>query len=78
MYPGTKFNWYDNSQFGTTTPIAVEPTPPLFLTAFTADKGTEKMIRISGEDFYRMYGETLIYESWTSIDTGRQYYRQWR
>ena len=61
MYPGTKFNWYDNSQFGTTTPIAVEPAPPLFLTAFTADKGTEKMIRISGEDFYKMYGDTLSF-----------------
>ena len=61
MYPGTKFNWYDNSQFGTTTPIAVDPAPPLFLTAFTADKGTEKMIRISGEDFYKMYGDTLSF-----------------
>ena len=61
MYPGTKFNWYDNSQFGTTTPITVEPIPPLLLTAFTADKGTEKMIRISGEDFYKMYGNTLSF-----------------
>ena len=61
MYPGTKFNWYDNSQFSTTTATTVANNAPLFLTAFSADKGTEEMIRISGEDFYQMYGNSLSF-----------------
>ena len=61
MYPGTKFNWYDNSQFSTTTATQVANNAPLFLTAFSADKGTEEMIRISGEDFYQMYGSSLSF-----------------
>ena len=61
MYPGTKFNWYDNSQFSTTTATTVANNAPLFLTAFSADKGTEEMIRISGEDFYQMYGSSLSF-----------------
>ena len=57
MYPGTKFNWYDASQFSTTTATDTIANAPLFLTAFSADKGTEEMIRISGDDFYKMYGK---------------------
>ena len=61
MYPGTKFNWYDASQFSTTTNATALDNAPLFLTAFSSDKGTEQMIRISGQDFYRMYGENLSF-----------------
>ena len=61
MYPGTKFNWFDNSQFNMTTTTAAADNAPLFLTAFSADKGTEDMIRISGEDFYQMYGSSLSF-----------------
>lgn len=61
MYPGTKFNWYDASQFSTTTAATALDNAPLFLTAFSSDKGTEEMIRISGQDFYRMYGTSLSF-----------------
>ena len=61
MYPGTKFNWYDNSQFATTTANTGIDNAPLFLTSFSADKGTEDMIRVSGEEFYKMYGKTLSF-----------------
>ena len=63
MYPGTKFNWYDNSWFGTTTAQDGLDYPPLLLTAFSADKGTEEMIRISGkENFAKMYGDVLSFD----------------
>ena len=63
MYPGTKFNWYDNSWFGTTTATPGLDYPPLLLTAFSADKGTEEMIRIKGADnFAKMYGEVLSFD----------------
>ena len=63
MYPGTKFNWYDNSWFGTTTAQTGLDYPPLLLTAFSADKGTEDMIRIKGaENFAKMYGSVLSFE----------------
>ena len=61
MYPGTKFNWYDASQFATTTNAIALDNAPLFLTAFSSDKGSEDMIRISGQDFYRMYGDSLSF-----------------
>ena len=60
MGPITKFNWYDNSAIGTASPTP-EQVNALFLTAFTADKGTEQMIRIKGEDFYKMYGSSLSF-----------------
>lgn len=63
MYPGTKFNWYDNSWFSTTTAETVLDYPPLLLTAFSADKGTEDMIRIRGsENFAKMFGSNLSFD----------------
>lgn len=56
MYAGTKFNWYDQSYFSESADVAELNERPVFLTAFSADKGTEKMIRIYGDDFYKMYG----------------------
>ena len=80
MYPGTKFNWYDNSNFATTTAIDRIDNAPLFLTSFSADKGTEEMIRVSGDDFYRMYGKSLSFakhgqallQAGKLIDTGAE------
>lgn len=80
MYPGTKFNWYDKSQFATTTASDGLAIAPLFLTAFSADKGTEEMIRVSGEDFYKMYGKNLSFakhgqallQAGRIIDTGAE------
>jgi hypothetical protein len=80
MYPGTKFNWYDASQFSTTTGTVDISSAPLFLTAFSADKGTEEMIRVAGDDFYKMYGKNLSFakhgqvllQAGRIIDTGAE------
>ena len=56
MYAGTKFNWIDQSYIIPETATELD-VRPLILTGFSADKGTEKMIRIHGTDFYDMYGE---------------------
>jgi hypothetical protein len=59
MYPGTKFEWIDNS--------AIEPIPdvariqPVYLTAITSDKGTEDMILIEGDDFYKQFGTNISF-----------------
>ena len=61
MWPGTQFRWFDNSRFNLNQSTASDDYRPLFLTAFSADKGTEEMIRIHGSDFYKMYGKSLSF-----------------
>lgn len=56
MYPGTIFNWHDNSGIETTT-SSNEIVAPLLMQVFSADKGTEDLIEISGKDFDAMYGK---------------------
>ena len=55
MYPATIFNWHDNSGIETATSLQ-NSTAPLFMQVFSADKGTEDLIEISGSDFNAMYG----------------------
>ncbi len=55
MYPATIFNWHDNSGIQTTT-SPQNTTAPLFMQVFSADKGTEDFVEISGTDFNAMYG----------------------
>jgi len=56
MYPATIINkWHDNSGIE----IATSPqntTAPLLMQVFSADKGTESFVEISGTDFNAMYG----------------------
>lgn len=57
MYPATIFNWHDNSEILTeTSQNTVIDDAPLFMQVFSADKGTEDLIEISGNDFSAMYG----------------------
>lgn len=56
MYPGTIFNWHDNSGFEVVSTSTVNPSAPLLMQVFSADKGTEDLIEISGSDFDAMYG----------------------
>jgi hypothetical protein len=56
MYPGTIFNWHDNSGFDVTTTSVANMNAPLLMQAFPASKGTEDLIEISGSDFDAMYG----------------------
>lgn len=60
MRPGTIFNWHDQS--GISANIVQTPTMPLMLTAISSDKGPENLRRISGEDFYKLYGYDVSFE----------------
>ena len=55
MYPGTIFNWYDQSQI-VVPAVATAENSPLFLTASSFDKGPEDMRIVGGSDFYKLYG----------------------
>ena len=56
MYPDTIFNWHDNSGIDNTTTSVSNDSAPLLMQVFSADKGTEDLIEISGPDFDAMYG----------------------
>lgn len=56
MYPATLFNWIDNSAIIVPEVSAEIDDSPLFMQVFSADKGTEDLIEISGSDFDAMYG----------------------
>jgi hypothetical protein len=63
MYPGTIFNWHDESQFTTPTQVADVYDRPLFMVVSAFDKGTEDLIEIDGTDFANMYG-TMSFEKY--------------
>lgn len=56
MYPGTIFNWHDNSAITVPEVPSEIDDAPLFMQVFSSDKGTEDLIEISGSDFDAMYG----------------------
>lgn len=56
MYPATIFNWHDNSAITVPQVVAEIDDAPLFMQVFSADKGTEDLIEISGSNFDAMYG----------------------
>lgn len=58
----TKFNWIDQSWFDTEEVVAEYDAKTLFLALITADKGKEDVVRLYGDDFYRMFGRKLSFE----------------
>ena len=56
MYPGTIFNWHDNSAITVPEVPSEIDDAPLFMQVFSSDKGTEDLIEISGSGFDAMYG----------------------
>lgn len=60
MYPGTIFEYIDQSQF---EPIPInEPiSKPLFMTAFTSDKGPEDYRVVEGDEFFKLYGDSISF-----------------
>lgn len=60
MYPGVIVEYSDQS---TVNEIAITEVrnKPLFLALFTSDKGTEKWNRVSGKDFFSMYGNNISF-----------------
>lgn len=53
-YPSTTFNWIDET--GVQIDIAENPLMPLGLACFSADRGPEKIQRVYGEDFFKLFG----------------------
>ena len=61
MYPGFIVEFDDQSDIPT-LPIEEVRHKPLFGTIFTADKGTEGWFKVSGEDFFKMYGKSISFK----------------
>lgn len=63
QYPATIDNWYDQSGIQPQPVVEADPRP-IFLTAAAFDRGTEKLTRIWGEDFYKMYGYYINFDKY--------------
>lgn len=61
MYPGFIAEYEDQSGISN-LPITEVRNKPLFCAVFTSDKGTEAWTRISGKDFFKMYGENISFK----------------
>lgn len=63
QYPGTIDNWFDQS--GITAQPAAEVTPrPLMLTAAAFDRGPEKITKVSGRNFYKLFGYYIDFDKY--------------
>ena len=60
MYPGVIVEYNDQSA-RTPLPVTEVRNRPLFGAVFTSDKGPEEWTRVSGRDFFDIYGETISY-----------------
>lgn len=60
MYPGVIVEYDDQSAINA-LPITEVRNKPLFAAVFTSDKGTEAWTRISGADFFDMYGKSISF-----------------
>ena len=57
MYAGTKVNWHE-VLMAETNRSAIDDSLPLFLCAFSADKGSEEITDLTYSEFKKMYGDT--------------------
>lgn len=63
QYPGTIDKWYDHS--GITAHETVEISPrPLMLHAAAFERGPEKLMRVHGEEFYKLFGYYIDVEKY--------------
>lgn len=60
MYVGTIIEYDDQSQISS-LPIADVRTQPLYLSLFTSDKGPEDWTELSGEDWFKSYGDSISF-----------------
>lgn len=58
MYPGTIFNWHDQSVIEN-VPINTVDNSPLFFTVSSFDRGPEDLRVVNGQDFYKLYGSKM-------------------
>lgn len=62
MYPGVIIEYDDQSLIQQIEPaVTTVQNVPLFAAVFTSDKGTEEWTRISGRQFFNMYGENISF-----------------
>lgn len=62
MYPDTIIEYQDKSALNRANVAATTVrNVPLMGAVFTSDKGTEGWNRVSGEDFFKMYGKTISF-----------------
>lgn len=63
MYPGTIFNWFDESGIPETNEInEVRNNSPLFMVVGSFDKGPEDLREVYGETFNALYGDKMYFE----------------
>lgn len=61
MYPGTIFNWHDQSAISTQNVTEVDNSP-LYLLASSFNRGPEEITEVSGQTFYDLYGNTMDFD----------------
>lgn len=61
MYAGMKVNWHEVLLPGNNNVTAADESIPLFLCAFSSDKGTEALTTLTYSDFKAMYGSNADY-----------------
>ncbi len=61
MYPGIILEYNDQSDIPVNVPLTEVRNKPLFGAVFTSDKGPEKWMRLSGEEFFKAYGNTISF-----------------
>lgn len=54
---GTHINYYDNSQIDEIEEVEVRNNAPVIMACFGADKGTEEMFDLAGNNFIKMFGD---------------------
>lgn len=59
--PGTTDNWIDESALSVPV-VEDKAVRPLFLTAFTSDRGPVGLRRVAGQEFYKLYGQYCNFE----------------
>ena len=63
QYPGTVDNWIDQSGISSQQTQEVYPRP-LLLTAAAFDRGPEKITRVYGQNFYKLFGYYIDFEKY--------------
>lgn len=61
MYPGIVIEYNDQSDFKSTVPVSEVRNQPLMATVFTSDKGPEDWQRVSGKEFFDIYGNSISF-----------------
>ena len=67
MYAGTKVNWHE-VLMADSNKSSIDDSLPLFLCAFSADKGSEEITDLTYSEFKKMYRQLL--QVWSAPAAG--------